>query len=69
MHVSMHVFQAAEKLNKLLGAIPENLRWLFDAGYTGYTAARGFDKRRKPNKQAVALTTENDSQHFFTRSP
>ena len=39
-------FQAAENLSKLLGAIPENLWWLFGAGYLGYTGARSFDKWR-----------------------
>jgi len=28
----------------VLGAIPENLWWLFGAGYLGYTGARSFDK-------------------------
>jgi hypothetical protein len=40
------VFQAAENLNKLLGAVPESLWWLFGAGYLGYTGARSFDKWR-----------------------
>ena len=43
-----HVFQAAENLNKLLGAVPESLWWLFGAGYLGYTGARSFDKWRGP---------------------
>ena len=43
-----HVFQAAENLNKLLGAVPESLWWLFGAGYQGYTGARSFDKWRGP---------------------
>lgn len=41
-----HVFQAAENLNKLLGAVPESLWWLFGTGYLGYTGARSFDKSR-----------------------
>lgn len=40
------VFQAAENLNKLLGAVPESLWWLFGAGYLGYTGARSVDKWR-----------------------
>ena len=43
-----HVFQAAENLNRLLGAVPESLWWLFGAGYLGYTGARSFDKWRGP---------------------
>jgi hypothetical protein len=42
------VFQAAENLNKLLGAVPESLWWLFGAGYLGYTGARSFDKVSGP---------------------
>ena len=45
-----HVFQAAENLGKLLGAIPESLWWLFGAGYLGYTGARSFDKWQVPGK-------------------
>jgi len=44
-----HVFQAAENLNKLLGAVPESLWWLFGTGYLGYTGARSFDKSRGMN--------------------
>lgn len=40
--------QAVENLNKLLGAVPESLWWLFGAGYLGYTGARSFDKWRGP---------------------
>ena len=40
--------KAAENLNKLLGAVPESLWWLFGAGYLGYTGARSFDKWRGP---------------------
>ena len=40
------VFQAAENLSKLLGAVPESLWWLFGAGYLGYTSARSFDQWR-----------------------
>lgn len=43
-----HVFQAAENLNKLLGAVPESLWWLFGAHYLRYTGARSFDKWRRP---------------------
>ena len=42
----VEVFQAAEYLSKLLNAVPENLWWLFGAGYLGYTSARSFDKWR-----------------------
>ena len=35
-----HVFQAVENLNKLLGAVPGSLWWLFGAGYPCYTGAR-----------------------------
>jgi hypothetical protein len=38
----------AENLNRLLGAVPESLWWLFGAGYLGYTGARSFDKWRGP---------------------
>lgn len=38
------VFQAAENLSKLLGAIPEQLWWLFGTGYLGYTGARMWEK-------------------------
>ena len=43
---SQQTFQVAENLSKLLGTIPENLWWLFGAGYLGYTGARSFDKWR-----------------------
>ena len=35
-----HVFQAAENLNKLLGAVPESLWWLFGAGYLATPGAQ-----------------------------
>ena len=41
-----HVSTAAGNIANLLGAIPENLWWLFGAGYLGYTGARSFDKWR-----------------------
>jgi hypothetical protein len=31
-----------------LGAIPEELYWLFGTGYLGYTGFRSFDKRATP---------------------
>ena len=31
-----------------LEAIPEEMWWLFGAGYLGYTGARSFDKRKQP---------------------
>lgn len=37
---------AAGNIRDLLAAIPENLWWLFGAGYLGYTGARSFDKWR-----------------------
>lgn len=45
-----HVLQASENLNKLLGAVPESLWWLFGAGYLGYTGARSLDKWRGPGR-------------------
>lgn len=41
-----HVATAATNIKNLLGAVPENLWWLFGAGYLGYTGARSFDKWR-----------------------
>lgn len=41
-----HVSTAATNIKNLLGAVPENLWWLFGAGYLGYTGARSFDKWR-----------------------
>lgn len=38
------VMQAAENLNKLLSALPEQLWWLFGTGYLGYTGARMWEK-------------------------
>ena len=40
------VFQAADNLAKLLGALPEQLWWLFGTGYLGYTGARTFEKSK-----------------------
>lgn len=37
---------AANNIANLLSAIPDNLWWLFGAGYLGYTGARSFDKWR-----------------------
>jgi hypothetical protein len=39
-----HVATAATNLTNLLSAIPENVWWLFGAGYLGYSASRSFDK-------------------------
>lgn len=36
----------AEGVQSWLAAIPEQLWWLFGAGYLGYTGARSFDKWR-----------------------
>jgi len=41
------VTQAATNIKTLLGAIPEELWWLFGAGYLGYTGARSFDKAKQ----------------------
>lgn len=41
-----HVSTAAQNIANLLGAIPDDLWWLFGAGYLGYTGARSFDKWR-----------------------
>lgn len=41
-----HVTIAAQNISNLLGAIPDDLWWLFGAGYLGYTGARSFDKWR-----------------------
>lgn len=35
----------AEGFKAWLAAIPEDMWWLFAAGYLGYTGARSFDKR------------------------
>jgi hypothetical protein len=39
------VTTAAQNINNLLGAIPEEMWWLFGTGYLGYTGARSLDKR------------------------
>jgi hypothetical protein len=41
------VTTAAQNINNLLGAIPEEMWWLFGTGYLGYTGARSLDKMRK----------------------
>lgn len=41
-----HVTTAAQNISNLLGAIPDDLWFLFGAGYLGYTGARSFDKWR-----------------------
>lgn len=41
-----HATTAAQNIANLLGAIPDDLWWLFGAGYLGYTGARSFDKWR-----------------------
>ncbi|MGH6946135.1 MAG: 3TM-type holin [Kiloniellales bacterium] len=40
------VAQAAANIEALLGAVPDDLWWLFGTGYLGYTGARSFDKWR-----------------------
>lgn len=42
-----HVTTAAQNFANLLGALPEQLWWLFGTGYLGYTGARSFDKARR----------------------
>ena len=44
------VTTAAQNINNLLGAIPEEMWWLFGTGYLGYTGARSFDKLRKGSR-------------------
>lgn len=39
-----------EGMNAFLAAIPDQLYWLFGAGYLGYTGARSFDKWRTNRK-------------------
>lgn len=39
--------QIATGMQKWLAAIPEEMWWLFGAGYLGYTGARTMDKRKK----------------------
>jgi hypothetical protein len=39
----------AEGMKAWLAALPEELWWLFGAGYLGYTGARTFDKRKGKN--------------------
>jgi len=41
---------AAVNIKDLLAAVPDNLWWLFGAGYLGYTGARSFDKWRGGTK-------------------
>lgn len=45
-----HVTTAAQNITNLLGAIPEDIWWLFGAGYLGYTGARSFDKWRSSSQ-------------------
>lgn len=40
------VTQAAANLQQLLAAIPDDLWFLFGAGYLGHSASRSFDKWR-----------------------
>ena len=46
----METEQAANNITKLLGAIPDDMWWLFGAGYLGYTGARSFDKAKNGGK-------------------
>ena len=39
------VSQVAVNIKLMLGAIPDDLWWLFGMGYLGYSGARSFDKR------------------------
>ena len=36
----------ASNVGAMLGAIPEELWWLFGTGYLGYSGVRSYDKRR-----------------------
>lgn len=38
---------AAANINALLSAIPEEMWWLFGAGYLGYTGSRTYEKAKK----------------------
>ena len=38
------VAEAAVNVGQLFAAIPDDLWWLFGAGYLGYSASRSFDK-------------------------
>jgi len=40
------VGRASTNIAALLNAVPDDLWWLFGAGYLGYTGARSFEKRR-----------------------
>lgn len=42
-----HVATAATNITSLLGALPDQMWWLFGAGYLGYTGGRSFDKWQK----------------------
>jgi hypothetical protein len=42
----VEVTQASENFKTLLGAIPEQLWWLFGTGYLGYSASRSYDKKK-----------------------
>lgn len=41
---------AAANIKEMLAAIPDDMWWLFGAGYLGYTGARTFDKRNGGSK-------------------
>ena len=41
------VARAAENIQHLLASIPEEMWWLFGAGYLGYAGARSFEKRHR----------------------
>ena len=40
-----HTLQAAVNINAMLSAIPDDMWWLFGAGYLGYSGVRSYDKR------------------------
>lgn len=41
-----HATTAAQNIANLLGAIPDEMWWLFGVGYLGYTGIRGFEKMK-----------------------
>lgn len=48
--------QAAVNIGQMFIAIPDDLWWLFGAGYLGYSASRSFDKRSVAKVKEVAGT-------------
>jgi len=44
------VARAAVNVGQMMAAIPDDLWWLFGAGYLGYSASRSFDKWKGGNR-------------------